>query len=278
MGQYYHAIILEEDKKTIKAFGAPHSCNNGAKLMEHSYLNNNLCQSIMQYIYENGPCRVVWAGDYADPEKETITDEEIRKIWMLDVANGLTDSGLAEYAAHQSGEIARRNATSEGRTLYDLCNDVPDREIEYFAFDGEQDNIRFLINEDKKEFVDLWYLPRISPIVHPLPLLTCEGNGRGGGDYDGLDMELVGTWARDSIRVSNTAPDLDTFKEIKPQFLEFFMIRDAMDDIRKLLPKYKEAKLAYDPMWKLKDDDYYGGANSFTDFYEELKEFMNGIK
>lgn len=37
--------------------------------------------------------------------------------------------------------------------------------------------------------------------VHPLPLLTAEGNGRGGGDYheQNPDIELVGTWARDSI-------------------------------------------------------------------------------
>jgi hypothetical protein len=43
--------------------------------------------------------------------------------------------------------------------------------------------------------------------LHPLPLLTAEGNGRGGGDYDGPNMDMVGTWARDVISMENEAPD-----------------------------------------------------------------------
>jgi hypothetical protein len=41
---------------------------------------------------------------------------------------------------------------------------------------------------------------------HPLPILTAEGNGRGGGDYRGADEDLVGTWARDVISVEMEAP------------------------------------------------------------------------
>ena len=37
---------------------------------------------------------------------------------------------------------------------------------------------------DKKEFVNKDTMPNNDDwLVHPLPLLTCEGNGRGGGDY-----------------------------------------------------------------------------------------------
>ena len=32
-------------------------------------------------------------------------------------------------------------------------------------------------------------------ILHPLPLLTCIGNGKGGGDYHGTSMERIGSWA-----------------------------------------------------------------------------------
>jgi hypothetical protein len=35
--------------------------------------------------------------------------------------------------------------------------------------------------------------------------LTCEGNGRGGGDYRG-ESPLIGSWARDVISVSDTKP------------------------------------------------------------------------
>jgi hypothetical protein len=40
---------------------------------------------------------------------------------------------------------------------------------------------------------------------HPLPLLTAEGNGRGGGDYRG-ESPLIGSWARDVISVETEAP------------------------------------------------------------------------
>ena len=47
--------------------------------------------------------------------------------------------------------------------------------------------------------------------LHPLPLLTCEGNGRGGGDFHGSN-ELIGTWARDVISVAAKKPK--GFKEL----------------------------------------------------------------
>jgi len=37
-------------------------------------------------------------------------------------------------------------------------------------------------------------------------LLTCEGNGRGGGDFRG-ESELVGLWSRNLISVSEELPE-----------------------------------------------------------------------
>ena len=55
--------------------------------------------------------------------------------------------------------------------------------------------------------------------IHPLPLLTCEGNGRGGGDFYGRrGMKLVGSWARHRISVSNKVPK--GYKEIKFNLIE----------------------------------------------------------
>ena len=48
--------------------------------------------------------------------------------------------------------------------------------------------------------------------IHPLPLLTCEGNNRGGGDYRGDEKGLIGAWARDVISIDNMVPT--GFKEI----------------------------------------------------------------
>jgi hypothetical protein len=44
-------------------------------------------------------------------------------------------------------------------------------------------------------------------VIHPLPLLTAEGNGRGGGDYRGNYNNLCGIWSRDSISVANEVPE-----------------------------------------------------------------------
>ena len=59
--------------------------------------------------------------------------------------------------------------------------------------------------------------------MHPLPLLTCEGNGNGGGDYHSeYGKEYVGTWARDLIGCVSTKKDLEGYTEIIPNFKEDF--------------------------------------------------------
>jgi hypothetical protein len=54
--------------------------------------------------------------------------------------------------------------------------------------------------------------------IHPLPLLTADGNGRGGGDYNGEGIDHVGTWARDRISLMKEIPE--DFTEITPNFDE----------------------------------------------------------
>lgn len=70
---------------------------------------------------------------------------------------------------------------------------------------------RYVINHDKRTYVDKDTVSANASEfrIHPLPVLTVEGNGRGGGDlYDAIgDFTLVGTWARDRITVSDTVPD-----------------------------------------------------------------------
>jgi hypothetical protein len=59
----------------------------------------------------------------------------------------------------------------------------------------------YIVNHTKKVYV------KKTDGLHPLSLLTAEGNGRGGGDYNGPNMDMVGTWARDVISMENEAPD-----------------------------------------------------------------------
>jgi hypothetical protein len=67
---------------------------------------------------------------------------------------------------------------------------------------------KYIVNHDKKVFVDKSKTKDIDGWkIHPLPLLTCDGNGRGGGDFCGDgDVNLIGAWARDLISVETHKP------------------------------------------------------------------------
>ena len=75
MGQYYSASILAKNKKTVEKFVSPYNYGNGAKLMEHSYIGNNFVEAVEFLLIDTGKNknrwsgkRIVWAGDYANPE------------------------------------------------------------------------------------------------------------------------------------------------------------------------------------------------------------------
>jgi hypothetical protein len=173
MGQYYRPISLEKLECV-----SPYAFDNGAKLIEHSWLPNEFVRSIETLIAEGGKWygdRIVWAGDYADPEKDE---------------NG--NDRTFEYEGRQLP-----------LTLYRITNDnaiLPDK--------VKRPIYRYLINMDTKEFVDFKKVPDVDGwILHPLPFLTCEGNGQGGGDFYGKDPEgLVGKWARNRITISTRKP------------------------------------------------------------------------
>jgi hypothetical protein len=193
MGQYYKPILLEEksgEHETIKCWIYSHEYDNGLKLMEHSWLANDFVRTFESLLAET-PQRVVWAGDYAD-------EEQNRK----------------QYIDGKECEV----------NLYNLCDDAtkarPNKQSKMY---------RYLINHSKGLFVDknkipvsdVWTDPKTNkeyPFqIHPLPLLTCEGNGRGGGDYRN-DAEIVGTWARDIISVTTKKPK--GFQEIEFTLVE----------------------------------------------------------
>jgi hypothetical protein len=81
---------------------------------------------------------------------------------------------------------------------------------------------KYLINHDKQEFVDKSKTPKDGDgwAIHPLPILTCEGNLRGGGDFRG-DSPLIGAWARNRISVATKKSDIPKgFKEITFDLVE----------------------------------------------------------
>ena len=89
---------------------------------------------------------------------------------------------------------------------------------------------KYLVNLDKKQFVNKTKTPKDGDgwAVHPLPLLTCEGNGRGGGDFyvnpenkKQGNVSLIGSWARNRIGVVSKKTDIPKdYKEIKFDLVE----------------------------------------------------------
>ena len=86
--------------------------------------------------------------------------------------------------------------------------------------EAEKESGRYIVNHTKREFVDKDIVPKDEEgwKIHPLPLLTCEGNGRGGGDYR-EDNSHTGDWARDEISIEKEKPG--DFDEIIPHFLMY---------------------------------------------------------
>ena len=75
MGQFYKVIILTDNKQKkekVRLWMCPSRYMNGLKLTEHSYINNNFIMALEYLISCDGMfhmSRLVWAGDYADPEE-----------------------------------------------------------------------------------------------------------------------------------------------------------------------------------------------------------------
>jgi hypothetical protein len=90
MGQYYKIIFLADTKHSgkeiIRMWLEPFRYRNGSKLMEHSYIGNEMMTQIEYLLSVDGMFykgRIVWAGDYADPE-----DGLKENLHQLAVENG----------------------------------------------------------------------------------------------------------------------------------------------------------------------------------------------
>jgi len=194
MGQYYKPINLR-----TKEWVFSHDYGNGLKLMEHSWIGNNfvgIVEVLLSGAWRNDP--IVWAGDYADDEKVRLTDEEYKLL-------------LEEGYTLKS----QKDTVNLYALAFDNLKIVPFKPVDYEqtdAMEKEMDvllsGLIYIVNHDKKLFVDKTKVPKGEwGRIHPLPLLTCEGNGRGGGDYrENEDSPLIGAWARDHLSVDKIPP------------------------------------------------------------------------
>ena len=171
MGQYYKPCLLtksyKKGKRPIVGALNPYAYNNGAKLVEHSYVGNFFVRAATIMLQDNTTRPFVWCGDYAD---------EI-------------NDGLNMF------DFASQNKFDEkySKNVIGTDMDVIEKVLDFY----------YIINHSKKQYVEV--PPQGN--FHPLPLLTADGNGRGSGDYSGTEMDKVGIWAYDIIQCGNEVPD-----------------------------------------------------------------------
>ncbi len=107
--------------------------------------------------------------------------------------------------------------TGRKSNVYDRCKESNEVKPETKLTDKET---RFVVNHTKKQYVDKTNVPDNDGWrIAPLPLLTCEGNGQGGGDYFAEDPnKIIGTWARDLISIEPVKPK--DYTELKFDLVE----------------------------------------------------------
>lgn len=202
MGQYFKFINIDKKQNCQRNW-------HFIKLMEHSYVGNNYCNDILNLLSNEWKGdRVIHVGDYAEPKDETTTEKVIEKL---------------------TNELNLKNS------LYHWC-DMLD-EVEPVS----NEEIRYVYNLDKKEYVDLFKQPTqwchyskeegIGPVkINSFALLIGCGNGLGGGDYYFVNKQSVGSWAGDRFVSS---------KELLPEYKKF----KCRDEIyNELKDNYKKIK------------------------------------
>lgn len=236
MGQYYTAIILQEKVDRVYRAFYSHDFDNGLKLMEHSWLDNDFVRVVEAYLLTPKGKRLVWAGDYADAEPDGRTLFEKVKSYVRPAFPA------AKYTEFK--QVRETDAWGGTKKVYKEV-EVPSN-CEAPVVLPTTKSHPFLVSHDLKEFVDKRKVPAVAyywtqgrkQAIHPLPLLTSEGNGRGGGDFntDGYgdrshpsgDFSLIGRWARGHIQVTDTKPE--GYAELNFDLVEMGAERDAADE------------------------------------------------
>lgn len=152
-----------------------HMFSNGSKLSENGYPEASFVEGIVNEL-RNRPARVAWVGDYANEEEDFTGidgygEDTYNTLW------GPDEGQVAD-------PVAFRIAPERGDSLRG-----------------------YLVNRTKGVFLDLADTATDAALsMHPLPVLTAIGNGRGGGDYFGPNMDAVGSWAMDVLEVIDAEP------------------------------------------------------------------------
>ena len=201
MGQYYKPVSIDKMEYLYS-----HNFGSGLKLMEHSYIGNDFVRVVERLLSPKGAwykTRFCWSGDYMDEGlfvptgyKFYIEEEKKYKHTLY--------SYVGEEGKNSIEGVDKIDDTVSYDERYKIHKEMAKKFIKTLPKAG-----KFLVNHTRKVCLDLskeekhTYDKNWKVAIHPLPLLTCSGNGRGGGDYRGNQIELLGTWAGDVISMEH---------------------------------------------------------------------------
>ena len=230
MGQYYRGVILSKytsraKKIIVKQSFCPYSHNNGAKLMEHSYVGNWYVKEYEKALAEEFyGYPFVWVGDYAVNKFDT--DVYSKACDFIDKATAKNAKVLGYRKQKNRFGFADFVRNGEVKNEKELTFATPYDELMSTTYE-------YIVNLDKKMFVRI---PKKTDVIHPLPLLCASGNGEGGGDYEGTNMELIGSWAYDRIGVANELPK-SIKTELVVEFKEYYEGGDSSVNDFSFIPR-----------------------------------------
>lgn len=241
MGQYYTIINL-----TKREFLEPYG---GVKLMEWSYCYNNTTTHLMNLLAGDWfGDKVVVAGDYTDREdfERYKPDASVHPEYGVQNIYSYADAKFKNVSKSKNKYDDWNDSSTRMKLKkkYQIVFNATRKELvvmgrlpyvlEYYE-KLDDGRIRYVGNEPKhrelyRDYPNL-YVEHKRTIFAP-SLLLATSNGRGGGDYGGVDGELCGSWVTDhqvgdEIGVCHDIEefmskisDWEVYKEIYPKFIE----------------------------------------------------------
>lgn len=184
MGQYYFPVLRDHGKQNFKSYRAGYA--GGAKLTEHSWWKNPLCNGIAEKLYHN-PMHLYWVGDYSMDCPTHPPTKAYRAAWG---------------ARNRPERIGAEDFTLDGKVLVNHTKkQILSCDFYYTKLSG------------KNKWGPEW-------VMHPLSLLTAYGNGLGGGDYRGENENDIGAWGGDLISVEDSPYYKPDYTEVFYRFWE----------------------------------------------------------
>lgn len=187
MEQYFRALLYNKENGTNTVYrwsGIGKSLDSDTPLNRQYWWYNNFVGKIAKILYKN-PLKVAWVGNLSDESKALLN-----AAWSV-MSNTIEIANIVDTAMFMEGKYLINHT----QMLYISGSDYKDEMAQkVIGISDEQ-------------------------ILHPLPLLTALGNGKGDNDYHGRNQLDVGSWSYNVISVDDVPPN-DDYEKINCFFAE----------------------------------------------------------